>query len=150
MKTKLKMFVLFISLVFASCASYYDHYTFTKTLETKVMVENLLQRSATQQYSDNLTSVNELQQQLQTMLEYEQTKKDNIIMQKMWALHLAESSALQGFIKQWEEQGTMNQVFIDEFTPEVSRLFELMVDYEANKSKQSESLLNQALSAITQ
>lgn len=150
MKTKLKMYALFASLIFASCADIYDHYTFTKTLETQVMVENLFKRSTTQQYSDNLASINELQLQLQTMLEYEKTKKDNLIMQKMWELHNSEGSALQGFFKQWKAQGTMSEVFIQEFTPEVSRMFDLMVDYENSKSKQSENILNQALNAITQ
>ncbi len=151
MKTKLKMLALFVSLMLASCATtYYDHYTFTQTLETKVMVENLFKRSVTQQYSDNVASVNELQQQLQKMLEYEKTKQNNLIMQKMWEVHNKEGSALQGFFKVWKEQGTMSEVFIQEFTPEVSKSFDLMVDFEANKSKETESLLQNMLNTLTQ
>ncbi len=151
MKTKLKMLVLFVSLMFASCATtYFDHFTFTETVKTKAMVENLFQISATQQYSDNLASVNELQVQLRKMLQYEQSKENNLIMQKMWEVHNKEGSALQGFFKVWKEQGTMSQAFIDEFTPEVVKSFELMVDFENNKSKENESLLMTALNTLTQ
>ncbi|MEM7186591.1 MAG: hypothetical protein AAF466_08025 [Bacteroidota bacterium] len=150
MKSKLKALVLFVSLMLASCVSTFDQFTYQQTLETKVMVENMLKRSSSQQYSDNLTSVNALQDRLQTMLEYEQNKKDNVITEKMWLLHTSKSSALQGFLKLWEEQGTMSEAFIGEFSPEISRLFELMVDFEENKSKESANLINQALLTLTQ
>lgn len=150
MKTKLKIYVLLASLFFASCASIYDHYTFTQTLETKVMVDNLFQKSITQQYADNTSNIDELQKQLQKMLLYEKTKNDNLITQKMWEVHTSKNSALQGFFAQWEEQGTMSEAFIDAFTPEISKSFDLMIDYEANKSKQTETLLSQVLSGLTQ
>jgi len=150
MKTKLKIYVLLAGLFFASCASYYDHYTFTQTLETKAMVQNLFQRSVTEKYADNKSSVDELKKQLQTMFLYEQTKKDNLITQKMWEVHTAENSTLNDFFKLWKEQGTMSEAFIKDFTKEVSKSFDLMVDYEANKSKQTETLLSQVLTTLTQ
>ena len=44
----------------------------------------------------------------------------------------------------------MSEVFIQEFTPEVSKSFDLMVDFEANKSKETESLLQNMLNTLTQ
>ncbi|MEL6811903.1 MAG: hypothetical protein AAFP76_11255 [Bacteroidota bacterium] len=147
MKTKFNLLLLSLSLLCFSCASYYDHYTLTETVATKVMVESLFDK-ATTPYSENIESITELQQQLQKMLIYEKTKERNVIMQKMWGLLNSETSALQSFFTTWEAQGTMSSEFIEEFTPEISKQFDLMVDYESKKDKQAESALLQIINTV--
>ena len=118
MKTKLKLIILFIGVFVASCATYYDHYTLTETVMTKVMVEDLLNKS-TKPFSEHEQEVSNLQQQIQKMLLYEKTKDKNLIMQQMWGLLNNENSALQGFLTTWESQGIMSPVFVEEFKPEI-------------------------------
>ncbi|HPF10753.1 MAG TPA: hypothetical protein PKW08_08100 [Flavobacteriaceae bacterium] len=147
MKTTLKTYALLLSLLLASCASYYDHYTLSETVFTKVMVESLINK-ATSPYADHEAAVNDLQLQLQKMLLYEKTKKKNLIMQQMWALLNSENSSLQGFLKTWKDQGTLSPVFIEEFSPETLKLFDLMIDFESQKDEKSESALKQILNGV--
>ncbi len=144
MKTKLKLIILFIGVFVASCATYYDHYTLTETVMTKVMVEDLLNKS-TKPFSEHEQEVSNLQQQIQKMWLYEKTKDKNLIMQQMWGLLNNENSALQGFLTTWESQGIMSPVFVEEFKPEIIPLFDLMIDFESKKDKKAENALLEIL-----
>ncbi|MEZ4858746.1 MAG: hypothetical protein R2781_08035 [Flavobacteriaceae bacterium] len=146
MKTKLKIYTFFFSLFIVSCVSYYDHYTLTETVMTKVMTEGLIQK-ATTPFVANEPAVNNLQFQLQKMHIYEKTKDKNQIMQQMWGLLNSENSALQSFLKTWEQQGTMSPAFVEEFSPEILKLFDLMIDYESKKDEKSKSALLQILTS---
>lgn len=75
MKTTLKTYALLLSLLLASCASYYDHYTLSETVFTKVMVESLINK-ATSPYADHEAAVNDLQLQLQNATLRENKKEE--------------------------------------------------------------------------
>ncbi len=145
MKTLLKTSLIFIILIMvSSCATYQDHYTLTETITTKVMIENLLQH-ATDSYTHQEPRVNQLQQQLKKMQLYENTKKKNTIMNRMWGLLNRESSSLQLFLTTWKNQGTMSPVFIEEYRDQITPIIDLMIDYESRKEKKTESALLQLL-----
>lgn len=140
--------LLLLALCLAACVSYYDHYTLTETVTTKVMAQNLLAQ-ADEQYTQHRSSVEAFQQQLDKMLLYEQTKDRNEIMEQMWALLHSPDSSIQRFLTTWEEQGSMSPVFIEEYQPQIEQLFQLMIDYENKKDRKSESALLQVLQSVT-
>lgn len=141
--------VIFISVtLFSGCASsFYDHYTFTETLNTKAKAEHLIQKSNTP-YSDNVSLVDDLKVQLQTMEDYERVKDKNQITLKMWEYLNRDNATLHKFFDTWEEQGTLSTAFTEEFGPQISKAFDLMVDYETKKDKKSENAITSFLSNL--
>jgi len=147
MKTKITVSLLFISLLFSSCASLYDHFTLTETVATKAQVEGLLNNANTP-YTDNIAAVNALKEQMQKMWIYEKTKQKNLVTQKMWELMAKDGSTINSFLDTWKNQGTMSAPFIEEFRPQIANLFDLMIDYESKKSKQAENALLQIINTV--
>ena len=143
-KSLLSFLLLGISLSFFSCATLYDHYTFTETVETKVQVQNLIEQSATP-YAENKSQINTFQNQLQKMLIYERAKGKNEITLKMWEFINNPNSSINKFLALWEEQNTLSPAFIEEFRAPITRIFDLMVAYENNKDKPTENALLQVL-----
>lgn len=148
MKTKLKVYLLMAGLILSSCASLQDHYNLTETIATKAMIETLFE-SATTPYSENEAGVTALKVQLKKMATYQKQNGNDLVMQKMWDLLNSESSAMQGFFKTWKSQGTMSAAFLQEFTPEITRQLDLMVNYESSKDKEAANALETFLNAAT-
>ncbi len=140
MRTKIKILLVLGALFFASCATYYDHYTLTQTVEAKAMMDSLI-ANATNDFADHETEVNAMKEQINKMVIYETAKDKDIIMLKMWQLLASENSAVQDFFETWESQGSMSEAFIPEFKPEINNLFDLMIDYESKKDKKAENAL---------
>mgnify|MGYP006395388257 CR=1 FL=1 len=136
-----------IIVTLAGCSSYYDHYTLTETVASQAMAQNLLNH-ATEPYQDHRAAIDAFEQQLDKMLIYEQTKDRNQIMLQMWTLLNNPDSSVQQFIKTWEDQGSMSPVFVEEYRPQVLQLFQLMIDYENKKDRQSENALLQLLQTV--
>lgn len=149
MKKLKNTLIIFISItVLCGCASsLYDHYTFTETLNTKVKAEHLIQKSNTP-YSDNISLVDDLKVQLQTMVAYERAKEKNQITLKMWEYLNRDNSAIHKFLETWENKGTLSPVFAKEFSPQISKAFDLMIDYENKKNKASENAITSFLSNL--
>lgn len=124
----------------ACSTTLYDHYSFTQTLEAKAKAISLINVSD-QPYSNHAIAVQELENHIKMMRDYEQAKSKNDITIQMWQYLNSEQSAISGFIKLWEEQQTLSTPFKEEFRPQIERVFDLMADYETRKSKQSENLL---------
>lgn len=143
-KYLLSFFLLGIALLSSSCATLYDHYTFTETVETKVQIQNLIDQSVTP-YAENKLQINTFQNQLQKMLIYERAKGKNEITLKMWEFINNSNSSINKFLALWEEQNTLSPAFIEEFRAPITRIFDLMVAYENNKDKPTENVLLQVL-----
>ena len=130
-----------ISLSFLACkTALYDHYSFTKTLETKAEALSLIEVSD-QEYTQHKSKIEALQNQLDLMVAYEKAKSQNEITIQMWHYLKNDNSSLQQFLDLWGEQNTMSTVFKEEYKPQVAHIFDLMADYETKKSKESKSLL---------
>ncbi|MEM7084575.1 MAG: hypothetical protein AAF489_00240 [Bacteroidota bacterium] len=148
MKTKLKVYLLMAGLILSSCATLQDHYNLTETIATKAMVETLFE-NATTPYSENEAGVTNLKVQLKKMAAYQKQKGKDLVMQKMWDLLNAESSAMQGFFKTWESQGTMSPAFLGQFTPEITKQLDLMINYESSKDKEAVNAMQTFLNTAT-
>ncbi|MEZ4794822.1 MAG: hypothetical protein R2773_04995 [Flavobacteriaceae bacterium] len=112
MKTTLKTYALLLSLLLASCASYYDHYTLSETVFTKVMVESLINK-ATSPYADHEAAV-------KTICNFNFKKCCSTRKQKEEPNHAANVGLIEfgkllptRILKTWKDQGTLNPVFIE-------------------------------------
>ena len=148
MKTKLKIYLLMTGIILSSCATLQDHYNLTETIATKAMIETLFE-NATTPYSQNEAGVTALKVQIKKMAAYQKEKGSDLVMQKMWGVLNAEDSALQGFFTTWKDQGTMSAGFIGQFSPEITKTLDLMVNYESSKDKQAVSAIETFLNAAT-
>ncbi len=136
-----KCIYLSLILTLGSCSSaFYDHYTYTETLETKVKANSLIRQSINP-YQENIVQVEDFKGQLEKMVTYEKAKSKNEISVKMWEYVNNEKSSLHQFLNLWKEQGTLSPAFTEEFAVSINAIFDKMLDYETKKDTQSENAL---------
>ncbi len=141
MKFSFKCIYLCLIMVIGSCSTaFYDHYTFTETLETKVNANSLI-RLSVHPYDENIAQVENFKGQLEKMVTYEKAKSKNEISVKMWEYVNNEKSSLHQFLNLWKEQGTLSSAFTEEFTVNINAIFDKMLDFETKKDAQSENAL---------
>ena len=135
---KIAVIIGIVALVMSSCASLYDHYTYTETIATKVQALSLMNQSD-EAYATHKTEVIALQNQLQKMLMYEEGKAKNDITVQMWRILNNEEKLIGSYLSLWEEKGTLSRVFINEATPQIEEAFDILIDYEEKKDKKTEA-----------
>lgn len=133
---KMSFIIGILALVMSSCASLYDHYTYTETIATKVQTLSLMEQSD-EAYTTHKTAVIALQNQLQKMLMYEEGKAKNDITLQMWKILNNEEKLIGSYLSLWEEKGTLSRVFINEATPQIEEAFDILIDYEEKKGKKA-------------
>jgi len=143
MKTlKKTFFVLVTILTLGSCASLYDHFTYTETIETKLSTLSLMEKSDSP-FDDNQNEVSDLRNQLEKMEIYEKGKKRNEISGKMWELLSSEDHLVGSYLKLWEEKGSLNTAFAEEASMQVEEAYDLMLLFETKKDKKSQNALTE-------
>lgn len=148
MRQFFKWIYLCLILTLGSCSTaLYDHYTYTETLETKVLVNTLVKQSVNP-YTDFAPQVESVKGQFDKMLTYEKSKSKNPITIKMWEYVNNENNSIHKFFSLWKEQGTLSEAFTGEFKPKINSLFDSMLDYETKKDSESESKLLKIINAI--
>ncbi|VVU99226.1 hypothetical protein FVB9532_00478 [Mesonia oceanica] len=147
MMKKLKLFyvVILASLLSISCESIktaaFDQYSYQKATEIKVESNHLIE-NATNPYGNYETEVEELLSDLDKIIEYEKNKPYNDVSLQLWQiLSDDERNLLAGFLKRWKEKGQMSEVFVSEAKSQVMEAIDLIIQYEANKNKQSKEQL---------
>lgn len=137
---KMPLVIGIIALLVSSCASLYDHYTYTETIATKVQTLSLMDQSD-EAYTDHKTEVIALQNQLQKMLTYEEGKAKNDITVQMWRLMNNDKKLIGSYLTLWEEKGTLSPLFIGEAKPQIEEAFNILIAYEEEKDKKTETAL---------
>ena len=135
---KISFMLGIVALVMSSCASLYDHYTYTETISTKVQALSLMNQSD-EAYATHEASVIALQNQLQKMLMYEEEKSKNDITIQMWKILNNEEKLIGSYLSLWEEKGTLSRIFINEATPQIEEAFDILIAYEEKKDKKTEA-----------
>lgn len=139
---KLKLFVsTVIFSVLLSCNAFktavYDQYSYQQTVSLKVESEALIQ-NATQSFSTYKTEIDDLILDLKKLVEYEKNKPNNEITYAMLKLIAdQDKNLLAGFLKRWESEQQLSQVFTDEAKAQIMEAFDLIIKYEANKNKEN-------------
>ena len=127
-----------------SCASIYDHYTFTQTIETKLQSTSLVDLS-TQPYEEYLVEIESLKNQIDKMVIYEKAKKKNEITLQMWQYLDRPESSIHQFLDLWKEKNTLSPDFSVEFNKNINEMFDLLIDYETKKDQTSENAILQLI-----
>jgi hypothetical protein len=134
--------VLFTALTLSGCASLYDHFTYTETIETKLSTLSLMKKSDSP-FVDNQNEVADLKNQLKKMEIYEKGKKKNEISGKMWELLGSDEHLVGSYLKLWEEKGSLNSAFTQEAIMQIEKAYDLMLLYETEKDKKSQNALTE-------
>ncbi|MFV1982649.1 MAG: hypothetical protein ACC657_03845 [Thiohalomonadales bacterium] len=106
---------------------------------TSLKVESLaLMDKATEPYSKHTDKVEELVIDLNKAYEYVNGLPRNSISAQQWKILIdtgSDGKLIGKFIKRWEEAGTKNQTFIDNFKGLVSDAFDEIICLEVNKKE---------------
>ncbi|QIJ90443.1 hypothetical protein C7H62_2635 [Mesoflavibacter sp. HG96] len=144
MKLKLFFYICFLSII-VSCNSLktavYDQYSYQQTISVKVESEALIEK-AIDSFSHHEAEVNDLILDLKKLVEYEKNKPNNEITYAMLKLmEDQDKSLLAGFLKRWEDEQQLSQVFTNEAKAQIMEAFDLIIKYEANKNKENKTNL---------
>ncbi len=136
---------MFFFFALSSCNStrtaLFDQYSYEKTIELKVETINLMNKSTTS-YSENKQEIDKLFLDIEKLVEYEKNKPDNEITFQLWkTLNDKEKNLVAGFFKHWETKGIISKSFLEESKIQIREAFDLLIQYEIKKDKQSKDEL---------
>lgn len=145
-KLKLNYLVFLIFFFcFTSCSStktaLFDQYSYEKTIEIKVETVRLINKSNTP-FSVNKEKIESLFLNIEKLTEYESNKSNNEITFQIWKiLSDKEKNLLGGFFKLWETKGIVSKSFSEESQRQILQAFDLLIQYEIKKDKESKDKL---------
>ena len=131
---------LFI-LIFYGCAtiSRFDQYAYSQATSIKVDALSLMD-SATTNFQQHKQAASTVMTTIEKIYEYEKNRPKNIISEKMWATIKDTSGHLYGgFIKRWQKEGTLDQVFIQESKRLIGESFDQISQLESGKIKPAQT-----------
>ena len=142
---KYLLFLIVVSFAITSCNStrtaLFDQYSYEKTIELKVETDQLISK-ATTPYSDNQEEIEKLFLNLEKLVEYEKNKPNNeITFEMLKMLNDKDKNLLAGFFKHWETKGVTSKSFLEESKKQILEAFDLLIQYEIKKDKQSKEAL---------
>ncbi|WP_417801075.1 hypothetical protein [Tenacibaculum sp.] len=144
-KDKPFFILMFITAFISSCSilktAPYDQYSFQKTIEIKIDATQLIDK-AESSYQENSKEIEQLQNEITKIVEYEKYKPNNEITYKMWLL-LADQdkNLLTGFLKRWKEKDKLSPFFITEAKEQITEAFNLLLEYESKKEPATKNKL---------
>ncbi|WP_299674367.1 hypothetical protein [uncultured Dokdonia sp.] len=147
MRVKMSLLIGVVALMLSSCASLYDHYTYTETIATKIQTLSLIDHSD-EAYTLHRTEIIALQNQLQKMLAYEEGKAKNDITIRMWRLLNNDEKLIKSYLALWEEKGTLSPVFIGEAKPQIEEAFDILIAYEEKKDKEAAATMTDFINTL--
>jgi len=144
MITKAKLLPLLsaltLSLTIWSCASIsvFSPEAYKQAVDLKVESLNLMS-FATMPYADYEEEVNFLNTELDKAFEFSKGRPDNEISTEQWEILIdKEGNLLGGFLKRWESEGTLSEMFVTEMQILVSDAFDTVIGLESGKIDPSE------------
>lgn len=97
---------------------------------------------STTSYSENKQEIDKLFLDIEKLVEYEKNKPDNEITFQLWkTLNDKEKNLVAGFFKHWETKGIISKSFLEESKIQIREAFDLLIQYEIKKDKQSKDEL---------
>ena len=131
---------LVFSLTIWSCSSIsvFSPEAYKQAVELKV--ESLeLMSYATSPYDDNEESVTYLKTELRKAYEFALGRPNNELSTEQWEILInEEGNLLGGFLKRWEAEGTLSEMFVTEMQTLVSDAFDTIIGLESGKIDPSE------------
>jgi len=144
MTTKAKILTIItaitLSMIVWSCASIsvFSPEAYKQAVNLKVESLNLMS-FATMPYADYEEEVNFLNTELDKAFEFSKGRPDNEISTEQWEILIdKEGNLLGGFLKRWESEGTLSEMFVTEMQILVSDAFDTVIGLESGKIDPSE------------
>ena len=139
-KLRISISILTFSLAAWSCSniSVFSPEAYKQAVELKV--ESLeLMSFATSPYDDNEESVTYLKTELRKAYEFALGRPNNELSAGQWEILIdEEGNLLGGFLKRWETEETLSEMFITEMQMLVSDAFDTIIGLESGKIDPSE------------
>lgn len=136
------IFLLSITLFFFSGCStmvLFDQYSYKETIAAKVDALALMEK-ADEEYEEHREEAEEVFKDMQKIYEYERNRPKNVETTKMWEIMLnPERNMYAGFMQKWENEGSMNPIFVEEASKQVEKGFDVIIDLESKKIKPEEA-----------
>lgn len=141
-KKKIHAAILTLTLgfVISSCSSIsvFSPEAYKQAVDLKVESINLMS-FATMPYTDFEDDIDFLDTELSKAYEFSKGRPDNEISTKQWEILInSDGNLLGGFLKRWEEEGTLSQMFVTEMQTLVSDAFDTIIGLESGKIDPSE------------
>ncbi|HSW55017.1 MAG TPA: hypothetical protein VLH59_08000 [Ignavibacteriaceae bacterium] len=144
MTTKAKLFTtisaITLSMIVWSCASIsvFSPEAYKQAVDLKVESLNLMS-FATMPYADYEEEVISLNTELDKAFEFSKGRPDNEISTEQWEILInEEGNLLGGFLKRWETEGSLSEMFVTEMQILVSDAFDTVIGLESGKIDPSE------------
>lgn len=123
---------------FCSSISVFSPEAYKQAVDLKVESINLMS-FATMPYTDFEDDIDFLDTELSKAYEFSKGRPDNEISTKQWEILInPDGNLLGGFLKRWEEEGTLSQMFVTEMQTLVSDAFDTIIGLESGKIDPSE------------
>ena len=132
--------ILIMIFVLLSCSSIsvFSPEAYKQAVDLKVESLNLMS-SATMPFADYKEEVLLLTTELDKAFEFSKGRPDNEISTEQWEILIdQEGNLLGGFLKRWETEGTLSEMFISEMQLLVSDAFDAIIGLESGKIDPSE------------
>lgn len=137
---KFRFFLIIFTFVgILGCGHYIAPYNETAYQNaTDLKVESLaLVDKSTEPYSDHVQDVQSLMIKIDQAYEFAKGLPKNGITTKQWEIIIDPNrNMLGGFIKKWEADGELREVFVKEFKTQVSQGFDQLIELESAKIKE--------------
>jgi hypothetical protein len=137
---KMKSILISLILILYSCTSISEFSSEAYKQAVDLKVESLeLMSYATESYIDYQEDVDLLKQGLKKAYEFAKGRPNNEISTQQWEILIDEDrSLLGGFLKRWEDEDTLNEMFVTEAQSLVSDAFDTIIGLESGKIDPSE------------
>jgi hypothetical protein len=143
-KTKVYPSILTLTLAFSlvlwSCTSIsvFSPEAYKQAVDLKVESLNLMS-DATMPYAESVDEIAYLETELAKAYEFSKGRPDNEISTKQWEILInPDGNLLGGFLKRWEEEETLSQMFVTEMEMLVGDAFDTIIGLESGKINPSE------------
>jgi len=144
MTTKAKLLTtitaITLSMIVWSCASIsvFSPEAYKQAVDLKVEALNLMS-FATMPYADYEENVIYLNTELDKAFEFSKGRPDNEISTEQWEILInEEGNLLGGFLKRWQTEGSLSEMFVTEMQIVVGDAFDTIIGLESGKIDPSE------------
>lgn len=132
--------IVFFTLLITSCStvSVYSPEAYKQAVDLKIESLNLMSY-ATASYEDYQAEVNFLKTELKKAYEFARGRPNNEISTQQWNILINDDrNLLGGFLKRWQDENILSQMFVDEMQMIVSDAFDTIIGLESGKIDPSE------------
>lgn len=140
LRAKLILFTMVMAGLVAGCTSIalYSEVAYQQAVSLKVESLALMDK-ASEDFSAHKAEVADLKLKLSKAWEYAKGRADNELSAKQWEILIdPEGHLMGGFLKRWEQDGTLSPAFAQEAKGLVSDAFDTIIGLESGKIKPGE------------